>query len=172
VCSRLAFLLEEGGSAQSIATTPERMPTTAAPKKLTPKRKLYIGWTRLYLNYRFTRWTHLGSIYACVRWNSFILSLWIRMWTHFILNLWICVTEMCPCILIILSTWFFFKNRPNACTVARTEACRPFDSDISWSAWRLTQPRSERWSARRLPAAKGKNVFSRGGQSLKMKQRS
>ena len=69
MCSRLAFLLGEGGSAQSMTTPPERMHTTAAPKKLTPKRKLHIGWTHLDLNYRFARWTHLGSIYACVRWN-------------------------------------------------------------------------------------------------------
>ena len=62
-------MLGEGGSTQSMATTPERIPTTTAPKKLTPKRKLRIGWTRLDLNYRFARWTHLGSIYACVRWT-------------------------------------------------------------------------------------------------------
>ena len=36
-----------------------------------------------------------------------------------------------------------------------------------WSFWRLTQPTCKRWSARRLPAAKGSNVFSRGGQSQK-----
>jgi hypothetical protein len=39
----LATLLGEGTSSQTDATSPVRMRTTTAPKKLTPKRKLPIG---------------------------------------------------------------------------------------------------------------------------------
>ena len=42
-CSRLAFLLGENTSSQATTSTPERMPTAAPAKKLTPKRKLQIG---------------------------------------------------------------------------------------------------------------------------------
>uniref|UniRef100_A0A0D3HT06 Uncharacterized protein n=1 Tax=Oryza barthii TaxID=65489 RepID=A0A0D3HT06_9ORYZ len=41
--SKLAMLLREGTSSQSDTTSPVRMPTAAAPKKMTPKRKLHIG---------------------------------------------------------------------------------------------------------------------------------
>lgn len=41
--SRLAFLMGEGSSSQTSTTTPMRIPTAPAPKKMTPKRKLHIG---------------------------------------------------------------------------------------------------------------------------------
>ncbi|CAN6274954.1 unnamed protein product [Urochloa humidicola] len=41
--SRLAFLLGEGTSSQTNTTSPVRTPTTVAPKKMTPKRRLNIG---------------------------------------------------------------------------------------------------------------------------------
>ena len=45
LCSKLAFLLGEGNSSQSAATSShESMPTAAAPKKMTPKRRLRVGW--------------------------------------------------------------------------------------------------------------------------------
>ena len=44
LCSKLAFLLGEGNSSQSAATSShESMPTAAAPKKMTPKRRLHVG---------------------------------------------------------------------------------------------------------------------------------
>ena len=42
LCSKLAFLLGEGNSSQPATTTFERMPTAAAPKKMTPKRRLRV----------------------------------------------------------------------------------------------------------------------------------
>ncbi|XP_052157554.1 uncharacterized protein LOC127775369 [Oryza glaberrima] len=41
--SKLAMLLQEGTSSQTDTTSPVRMLTAAAPKKMTPKRKLHIG---------------------------------------------------------------------------------------------------------------------------------
>nr|TKW10665.1 hypothetical protein SEVIR_6G181200v2 [Setaria viridis] len=41
--SRLAFLLGEGSSSHATTTTPQRMPTVAPQKKMTPKRQLQIG---------------------------------------------------------------------------------------------------------------------------------
>ncbi|XP_052153456.1 uncharacterized protein LOC127771570 [Oryza glaberrima] len=43
MCSKLAMLLGEGTSSQTDTTSPVRIPTAAAPKKMTPKRKLHIG---------------------------------------------------------------------------------------------------------------------------------
>ncbi|XP_066358573.1 uncharacterized protein [Miscanthus floridulus] len=40
--SKLAMLLGEGTSSQTDTTSPVKMPTTTAPKKMTPKRKLHI----------------------------------------------------------------------------------------------------------------------------------
>uniref|UniRef100_A0A0E0PHP6 Uncharacterized protein n=1 Tax=Oryza rufipogon TaxID=4529 RepID=A0A0E0PHP6_ORYRU len=42
--SKLAMLLREGTSSQTDTTSPMRMPTAAAPKKMTPKRKLHIAY--------------------------------------------------------------------------------------------------------------------------------
>ncbi|KAG8100765.1 hypothetical protein GUJ93_ZPchr0013g34419 [Zizania palustris] len=41
--SKLAMLLGDGTSSQTDNTSPMRMPIAAAPKKMTPKRKLHIG---------------------------------------------------------------------------------------------------------------------------------
>nr|TKW39579.1 hypothetical protein SEVIR_1G188300v2 [Setaria viridis] len=41
--SQLAFLLGEGSSSQTDTTSPVRMPTASAPKKMTPKKRLHIG---------------------------------------------------------------------------------------------------------------------------------
>ena len=42
MCSKLAMLLGEGTSSQTDTTSPVKMPTMTAPKKMTPKRKLHI----------------------------------------------------------------------------------------------------------------------------------
>ena len=44
MCSKLAMLLGESTSSQTENTSPIRMPTTVPTKKMTPKRKLNIGW--------------------------------------------------------------------------------------------------------------------------------
>ena len=44
LCSKLASLLGEGNSSQPATTSSlERMPSAAAPKKMTPKRRLRVG---------------------------------------------------------------------------------------------------------------------------------
>uniref|UniRef100_A0A0E0L4S8 Uncharacterized protein n=1 Tax=Oryza punctata TaxID=4537 RepID=A0A0E0L4S8_ORYPU len=43
MCSKLAMLLGEGTSSQTDTNSPVRIPTAAAPKKMTPKRKLHIA---------------------------------------------------------------------------------------------------------------------------------
>ena len=99
MCSKLAMLLGEGTSSQTDTTSPVRMPTAAAPKKMTPKRKLHIGWiillvmryklmlyfiwlgSRLELNYGLLRWTCLCYNHGFMRWAYLFASCLIFYWS-------------------------------------------------------------------------------------------
>jgi hypothetical protein len=112
-CSRLAFLMGEGSSPQSIATAPERMPTRVEPKKMTPRRKLHTGWTCLGLNYKFVRWPHLDKIMNA--WDELIDTLMDSDMNSFysqIMNL--CDGHIRACIIIYWPPAFYNK-KPAKC---------------------------------------------------------